>query len=93
MFIHSTGDELLEESPGMTEDQKFSRTMTVAQIREPGEVMFLESARFYKVPEEDPAAASMMAILREAKRSGSAVKVVLRSIDSDVIEDVKPAGN
>ena len=95
MFIDSNDHELFEIS-SMAQDKKFSRVMTVAQIREhegsePDEILFLESARFYKLPKESSARDSLLSALRQAQATGRTVEVTLPSIDSDVIEDVIPA--
>jgi hypothetical protein len=95
MFIDSIENELFEVS-SMAQDQKFSRVMTVAQIREhegnePDEILFLESARFYKLPKESSARDALLSTLRQARAAGRTVEVTLLSIESDVIEDVKPA--
>lgn len=73
----------------------FYREMTVAHIREPKgaddvEVMFLESARIYRLPRAHPRYARMTRLLREAMSSGRALKIMLASPESDVIEDVQP---
>ena len=71
------------------------REMTVASIRErPGadsiRVAFLESARFYELPRAHPGFERMLALLREAREKGHAVKVRLPSVGSGVIEEVLP---
>lgn len=80
----------------MSEHEQFSRNMTAVQIREPegadhAEVIFLESAQFYRLSKENPAFDSMIAALRNAIARGLAVEVRLASITSDIIEDIKPA--
>lgn len=70
--------------------------MTAVQIREPdgadhAEVIFLESARFYRLPKENPAFESMLAVLWDAMTKGLAVEVRLASLTSDTIEDIKSA--
>lgn len=80
----------------MNEDQRISRNMTAVQIREPdgadhAEVIFLESARFYRLQKENPAFDSMIAELRDAIEKGLDVEVRLASLTSDIIVDIKPA--
>jgi hypothetical protein len=82
----------------MSEDQKFSRSMTVAQVREQKgvdyvEVIFLESARFYRLLKENPAFDEILASLRDAESKGRPVEVRLASLGSEVIEDVRPASS
>lgn len=55
------------------------------------EVIFLESAQFYRLPRENPAFDSLVAMLHDAINKGAAVKVRTASIASDVIEDIGPA--
>ena len=67
--------------------------MTVAHIREPEgrdycEVVFLESARFYRLLRANPAFGEIIGRLRNAMSMGRPVKVVLAAVNSDVIEDV-----
>jgi hypothetical protein len=81
----------------MSENEQFSRNMTIARILESPvsaqvEVAFLESARFYRLSRENPAFERILAELRDAMNQGRAVEVRLASITSDIIEDVKPAG-
>jgi hypothetical protein len=78
----------------MNEPEKLSRTMTVAHIREPEgreycEVVFLESARFYRLPKANPAFGEIIGRLRNAMSMGRPVKVVLAAVSSDLIEDVQ----
>jgi hypothetical protein len=69
------------------------REMTVAHIREPEgakylEVMFLESARIYKLFKENRAYREIVGQLRAALEKKRAVKVRCTSVESDVIEEV-----
>ena len=68
--------------------------MTVAHIREPEgrdycEVVFLESARFYRLLKANPAFGEIIGTLRKAMGMVRPVKVVLAAVNSDVIEDVQ----
>ncbi len=68
--------------------------MTVAQIREqtPGdavEVMFLESARFYRLLRNKPNFSAILERLRDASQKRQPVEIALASPDSDLIADVK----
>jgi len=65
--------------------------MSVAHIREPKgaeyvEVVFLESARFYKLPKKNPKYDEILKLLRDAMAKGRVLKVQFASLDSDVIE-------
>lgn len=75
-----------------------TRTMTVAHVRQPVsggtedvEVLFLESARFYRLCRSNPRFADVLPLLREAMRVGRPLRVRLASSGSDVIDDVQPA--
>jgi hypothetical protein len=68
--------------------------MTVAHIREPEgrdhcEVVFLESARFYHLRKANPAFAEILGTLRNAMAMGRSVKVVLATVNGDMIEEVQ----
>lgn len=70
--------------------------MTVAHIREPKgaedvEVVFLESARFYKLPRAHPSFDRILRQLRFALARGHLAQVRLTSPHGDVIEDVELA--
>lgn len=69
------------------------RKMTVANIREQSladsvEVIFLESARFYRLPRKNPAFDDIVKRLRDAMSHGHTLDVGVASLDSDIIEDV-----
>lgn len=69
--------------------------MTVARVRErPGEgsvdVMFLESARVYRLSRARPDFHRLLGLLQGAKARRRPLKVRLPSLDSDVIDDVQP---
>ena len=68
--------------------------MTVAQMREHQdkdyyEVMFLESPRFFRLPKTNPAFGEIIGRLRRAMGMGRPVKVVLATVNGDMIEDVR----
>ncbi len=70
------------------------REMTVAHIREPKgadyvEVMFLESARFYKLSGKNPAYDETLKLLRDALAKKRVLKVGVASVDSDLIEEIQ----
>lgn len=72
----------------------FCREITVAHIRERKgaeyvEVVFLESARFYKLLKGHPSFEKILVQLRDALADRRPLNVVLASADSDVIEDVQ----
>lgn len=72
------------------------RELTVAHIRsrEDGddvEVLFLESARIYKLLAKQPGREELLERLRAAEVERRPVRVGLASLDSDVIEDVQAA--
>ena len=69
------------------------RELTVAQIRsregaDHVTVLFLESARFYRLLREQPQFDELLARLRVSELERRPVRVGLASLDSDVIEDV-----
>ena len=71
----------------------FFREMTAAHLRERKgaehmEVVFLESARFYRLPKAQPSFDRILGLLRDAVAKRCVLKVQLASPDSDVIEDV-----
>jgi hypothetical protein len=68
--------------------------MTVAHIREqtPGdavEVMFLESARFYRLLRSNANFSALLERLRAARQKGEPVEIAVASPESDLIDDVK----
>lgn len=74
--------------------QLYLRTMTVANIRhEEGadfiEVVFLESARFYRLLKGNSAYGGILQKLEQALANAGQVKVGFKSIESEVIEDVE----
>jgi hypothetical protein len=78
----------------LNEAGRLSRTMTVAQIREPEgrdycEVVFLESARFYRLLRANPAFGEIIGTLRKAMGMGRPVRVVLATVNGDMIQDVQ----
>ena len=70
------------------------REMKVAHIREPKEadyveVMFLESARIFKLPKKNARYKEIVKRLQDAERDGRAVQVRFASPVSDVLDDAK----
>lgn len=70
------------------------REMRVAHVRERKganylEVMFLESARIYKLFEENPAYREILRHLRAAEGKNRSLKVRCASVESEVIEEVQ----
>jgi len=70
------------------------RDMTVANIRdETGSdhvtVVFLESARFYRLNRNHPGFDKAIRSLRKALEQGRTVKVGLKSLDTDVICEIR----
>jgi len=68
--------------------------MTVANVREHEdrdhwEVMFLESARFYRLLKSNPSFGEIIVKLRNAAATGGRVRVVLATPNGDMIEDVR----
>ena len=71
------------------------REMTVAHVREPPgadhvEVMFYESARFYRLPRASPSFEETLRLLKEAAAVGLPLTITLAPAESDVIEEVVP---
>ncbi len=83
----------------MSEKEPISRIMTVARILESGsepggvpgevEVVFLESAMFFRLSRKNLAFDRVIAALRNALENGHPVDVRLNSLDSDIIQDVR----
>ena len=73
--------------------KRFYRELTVAHIREPKgedylEVVFLESARFYKLLKQNPTYNEIVRLLQDAMAKRRVLKVRCASPDSDIIEGV-----
>ncbi|MGB7207812.1 MAG: hypothetical protein WBD27_04055 [Pyrinomonadaceae bacterium] len=80
----------------MSESEQYTRNMTAVRLIDSDgtdsvEVIFLESAQFYRLPRKNPEFDSLVAVLHDAIEKGAAVKVRTASIASDVIEDIGPA--
>ncbi len=87
----------MSESNAGRQGKRAYREMRVAHIREPEgakylEVMFLESARFYKLARQHPEFARILRQLREAKEKNSAVGVLMDVPEGEVIKDVEAGG-
>lgn len=72
------------------------RNMTAVRIIEReeagyAEIVFLESAQFYRLPKAHRAFDSIIATLHDALAKRRPVEVRLASPASNIIEDVKPA--
>jgi hypothetical protein len=70
------------------------REMTVANIREQSatdhiDIVFLESARFYKLYRQNPNFEQILRLLQEAMAKGSVIDVRLESPHSDIIQGVR----
>ncbi len=68
--------------------------MTVAHIREPAgadhvDVVFLESARFYRLNRENPNFERALGLLRETMEKGGIVEVELASPHGELINEVR----
>jgi hypothetical protein len=68
--------------------------MTVASIRkrigaESVDVLFLESARFYKLSRAHPDFDRILGELEDAQKSRRVLKVRLASLDSEVLLDIE----
>lgn len=80
------------------DEEPYTAVMTVANIREPVEgdhvvVVFLESARFYRLEKDNPEFESTLASLRNALESSRPLVVHLPAIDSDRIIKVSEVGD
>jgi hypothetical protein len=79
----------------MHEDSKpYSRKMTAVRVIDDDDgvqVVFLESAQFYRLSNENPAFDSLLAILRDCVEKGIPVEVNTESVASNIIEDVRRA--
>jgi hypothetical protein len=70
------------------------REMTVAHIRELKgadhvEVVFLESARFYRLLKKNPTYDGVLTLLLDAMAKGRVLKVRCASPESDIIKEVQ----
>jgi hypothetical protein len=68
--------------------------MTVAHVREGmradfAEVLFLESARIYRLMASNDRFEQILARLRDAEASGQPVSVLLATANGEIIEDVE----
>ena len=82
----------MTEGASRGEPPRFVRELTVARVRDEAdhaEVIFLESARFYRLPKADPRFDSLLALLRRALEEQRPVRVEQASADSDLIADVQ----
>ena len=84
----------MREPPHRDAGDLHVRPMTVARVREPPgaghvEVMFYESARFYRLSRANPSFAASLRLLEEAAATGRQVAIGLASAESDVIVDVR----
>jgi hypothetical protein len=75
-------------------EKRVFRTMTPAHIREPQgadhvEVVFLESARFYRLLKRNPIYEHIVALLRDAIAKKRALPVRCASLESDTIVEVQ----
>jgi len=82
-----------EHASSKGREKSYCRELTVANIRErkgPGdlEVVFLESARLYKLTKANPSFDKIQGHLRDALATRRVLKVRFASQDSDVIEQV-----
>ena len=78
----------------MNDNKPISRIMTPARIIDiPGknytEVVFLESAQFYKLENQITAFEEMLGLLQKAAKNKLTVEVHFSSIDSNIIEAVR----
>jgi len=88
----------LNKSDQAKQGKRYYRAMTVAQIREQKgadhvEVVFLESARIYRLPRQNPAYDEALRLLRDALANNRALQVGLASLDSDIIEEIQEPGS
>jgi hypothetical protein len=84
---------MFESNPQKQPENGFQR-MTPAHIREPPaadyvEVVFLESARFYKLFKKTPAFDQIADLLRDAIDNNHAVQIRCTSPHGDVIEAIE----
>jgi hypothetical protein len=87
----------MSETQGDETNSSSYRQMTVAQIREQNkadhvEVVFLESARFYKLFRTNPQYDALLERLRNALENSRSLQVRLMSPNGDIIEDVREPG-
>jgi hypothetical protein len=87
-------NESVEQSSPGGEGELYSRFMTVAQLREPDQtgtvrVVFLESARFYRLERQNPLFEQTLERLHDALEQPRLLEVQLPAVDSDIILGVK----
>lgn len=74
--------------------QQYCRQMTVAAVRfldeeDYDEVVFLESARFYRLMKQSPGYGAMLGKLRSALSDAVPVTVCFESIEDDCIRNIR----
>jgi hypothetical protein len=82
------------QSDSQKQEERGFRAMTPAHVREPPatdyvEVVFLESARFYKLFKKNPAFNQIVNLLRDAMNENHTVQIRCTSPHGDVIEEVE----
>ena len=84
----------MSNADGSKKRRLYYRDMTVANIRRKEEadfveVVFLESARFYRLLKENRAYGDILEKLENALSDGEPINVGFASIESDIIEEVQ----
>jgi hypothetical protein len=75
-------------------DSQRDRTMTVLKVRDSSggtEVIFMESARIYRLMADSPSYEATLAVLRAGVADSKKVRVRLEQANGEVIESAHPA--
>ena len=83
----------MSEPGAIPKGQPYRRMLTVGRVREPDssgsvEVIFLESARFYRLLPNHPHFNDLLKKLQDAEKEKRPVNATTASVQSDIIEDV-----
>ena len=94
LIFTATSGPTLSSNPPTGEQASLMHTWTVAKVVETKDadfqkVVFLESARFYKLMRSNKNFDCSLGILREAEKNQSTVKVWLTEPHGDIIERVE----
>ena len=92
--IGRTRDASMSTVDSRKKRTRYHRMMTVANIRRKKEddsviVVFLESARFYRLLKKNRAYGAIIQKLEKALSNRTPIRVGFASIESDIIEEVK----
>ena len=83
----------MTDPAGKRKSEPYRQKLTVGHVREPDpsgniEVIFLESARFYRLLRNNPKFNDVLKRLRDAEKEKRPINAATASMESDIIEDV-----